>query len=193
LAEQREPRQRILEATYACIARWGISKTTIEDAAREAGMSRASVYRHFPGGREELISATIAWEELSFFGRLYDELHDAPTLEEVLVRGLPFAHRSIVDHEVLQRVLETEPGLLLPKLTVEVTRVTALISGFLVPYLGREQLDPLVDVHEAADLLARMVLMYITAPGRWDLDDPAQVATLVRTELLSGILSAPTF
>lgn len=191
MAEQRESRQRILEATYACIARWGISKTTIEDAAREARMSRASVYRHFPGGREELISATVAWEEIRFLGRLYDELHDAPTLEEVLVRGLPFAHRSIVEHEVLQRVLETEPGLLLPKLTVEVTRATALISGFLVPYLSREQLDPGVDAHEAADLLARMVLMFITAPGRWDLDDPAQVVSLVRTELLSGILSAP--
>ncbi len=188
---QRDPRQRILEATYACVARWGISKTTVEDAAREAGMSRASVYRHFPGGREELISATVAWEELRFLGRLYDELHDAPTLEEVLVRGLPFAHRSIVEHEVLQRVLETEPGLLLPKLTVEVTRATALISGFLVPYLSRERLDPRVDAHEAADLLARMVLMYITAPGRWDLDDPEQVVSLVRTELLSGILSAP--
>ncbi len=73
-------------------------------------MSRATVYRHFPGGREELIGATIAWEELRFFSRLYDELHDAPTLEEVLERGLPFAHRAIVEHEVLQRVLETEPG-----------------------------------------------------------------------------------
>jgi AcrR family transcriptional regulator len=191
LPEQREARQRILEATYACIARWGISKTTIEDAAREAGMSRATVYRHFPGGREELISATVAWEELRFFSRLYDELRDAPTLEEVLKRGLPFAHRAIVEHEVLQRVLETEPGLLLPKLTVESTRVTALISGFLVPYLVRERLDPGVEAHEAADLLARMVLGYITAPGRWDLDDPEQVASLVRTELLSGILSAP--
>ena len=50
------PRQRILEATYACIARWGIFKTTVEDAAREAGMSRATVYRHFPGGREELMA-----------------------------------------------------------------------------------------------------------------------------------------
>ena len=27
------PRQRILEATYACVARWGLSKTTAEDAA----------------------------------------------------------------------------------------------------------------------------------------------------------------
>ncbi len=128
MPEQREARQRILEATYACIARWGISKTTIEDAAREAGMSRATVYRHFPGGREELISATVAWEELRFFSRLYDELRDAPTLEEVLKRGLPFAHRAIVEHEVLQRVLETEPGLLLPKLTVESTRASPLSS-----------------------------------------------------------------
>jgi AcrR family transcriptional regulator len=189
--EVASPRERILEATYACIARWGIFKTTVEDAAREAGMSRATVYRHFPGGREELVAATISWEELRFFGRLYDELHDAPTLVEVLERGLPFAHRSILEHEVLQRVLETEPGTLLPKLTVDVTRVTALISGFLAPYLSRDRLAPGVEAHEAADFLARMVLSYITSPGSWDLEDPVQVATLVRTELLAGILVAP--
>jgi len=40
LPEVASSRQRILEATYACIARWGIFKTTVEDAAREAGMSR---------------------------------------------------------------------------------------------------------------------------------------------------------
>jgi AcrR family transcriptional regulator len=185
------PRQRILEATYACIARWGISKTTVEDAAREAGMSRATVYRHFPGGREELLAATISWEELRFFTRLYDELHEAPTLVEVLERGLPFAQHAILEHEVLQRVLETEPGMLLPKLTVDVTRVTALISGFLVPYLSQDELAPGVELHEAADFLARMVLSYITSPGSWDFDDPVQVATLVRTELLAGILTAP--
>ena len=183
------PRQRILEATYACIARWGIFKTTVEDAAREAGMSRATIYRHFPGGRDELLSATISWEELRFFSRLYDELHESPTLVEVLERGLPFAHRAILEHEVLQMVLETEPEMLLPKLTVDVTRVTALISGFLVPYLSRDQLAPGVELREAADFLARMVLSYITSPGSWDLEDPVRVATLVRTELLAGIVA----
>jgi len=39
----------------------------------------------------------------------------------------------------------------------------------------------------AADFLARMVLSYIASPGRWDLDDPEQVALLVRSELLAGI------
>jgi len=52
-----EVRERLLQATYSCVARWGLAKTTVEDAAREAGVSRATVYRYFPGGRDELISA----------------------------------------------------------------------------------------------------------------------------------------
>ncbi len=43
-------RERLLQATYDCVARWGLAKTTVEDAAREAGVSRATVYRYFPGG-----------------------------------------------------------------------------------------------------------------------------------------------
>lgn len=43
-----DARQRIVVATYACVSRRGIAKTTVEDAAREAGVSRATVYRAFP-------------------------------------------------------------------------------------------------------------------------------------------------
>ena len=56
-------RERILEATYACVARYGLGKTTVEDAAREAGVSRATVYRHFPGGKDQLVAEV--WEELA--------------------------------------------------------------------------------------------------------------------------------
>ena len=82
------PRQRILEATYACVARWGLSKTTVEDAAREAGLSRATVYRYFPGGRDELIDAVVSWQFLLFFVALYEEVHGATSLEEAVGRVL---------------------------------------------------------------------------------------------------------
>ena len=49
-------------------------------------------------------------------------------------------------------------------------------------------LAPGVDLDAAADFLARMVLSYISAPGRWDLEDPDQVARLVRFELLAGVV-----
>ncbi|MHB8682246.1 MAG: TetR/AcrR family transcriptional regulator [Acidimicrobiales bacterium] len=185
------PRQRILEATYACVARWGLSKTTVEDAARQAGLSRATVYRYFPGGRDELLSAVVSWQYLLFFTRLYDEVHDAGSLEEVLERGLVFARRSLLEHEVLQKILLTEPEVLLPQLTVESNRTVGLISSFLQPYLQRHPLAEGVDIHEAGDFLARMILTYIGSPGHWDLADPAQVADLVRTELLAGIVAPP--
>jgi AcrR family transcriptional regulator len=182
-------RQRILEATYSCVARWGLSKTTVEDAAREAGLSRATVYRYFPGGRDELVDAVVSWQYLLFFVRLYEEVHGASSLEEVLERGLVFARRSLQEHEVLQKVLETEPDVLMPKLTVESNRTVGLISGFLVPYLHEHGMAQGIEIHEAADFLARMILSYISAPGHWDLADPGQVATLVRTELLAGVVT----
>jgi AcrR family transcriptional regulator len=183
-----EARQRILEATYACVARWGVSKTTVEDAAREAGLSRATIYRYFPGGRDELIDAVVSWQFLEFFRRLYEEVHGAASLEEVLERGLVFARQQVLEHEVLQKVLETEPDVLLPKLTVESNRTVGLISGFLVPYLQEHGLPDGVAVHEAADFLARMILSYISAPGHWNLSDPDEVRTLVRVELLPGVV-----
>ena len=50
-------------------------------------------------------------------------------------RGIMFAHRSIVEHEVLQRVMQTEPDTLLPALTVESNRIREGIAEFLVPYV----------------------------------------------------------
>jgi AcrR family transcriptional regulator len=188
-----DTRQRIVEAAYTCVARHGVAKTTIEDVAREAGMSRATVYRTFPGGRDEVINATVAWATLDFFGRLYERIRGAESLEEVMERGIMFAHRSIVEHEVLQRVMQTEPDKLLPILTVESIRIREGIAAVLLPYLQERGLAAGVDLHDAADFLARMVLSYISAPGRWDLDDPEQVARLVRSELLAGmVVPAPS-
>lgn len=183
-----DTRQRIVEATYACVARSGLAKTTVEDAAREASVSRATVYRSFPGGREELLSAVVSWAMLEFFGRLYQHVQDAEGLEQVMEQGIMFAHRAIVEHDVLQRVMQTEPEKLLPSLTVESVRIRQGIAAFLVPYLAERGVAPGVDLDEAADFLARMVLSYMSAPGRWELDDPDQVARLVESELLAGVV-----
>ncbi len=183
-----ETRQRIIDAAYACVARWGLAKTTVEDVAREASLSRATVYRTFPGGRDELLDATVSWAVFDFFARLYEHVRHAADLEEVLERGLVFARRAIVDHDVLQRVMRAEPDQLLPTLTHESNRMRQGIADVLVPFLGERGLVEGVDLREAADFLARMVLSYISSPGRWDLGDPDQVAHLVESELLAGVV-----
>src|SRR3954454_6457018 len=93
-------RDRILEATYACVARYGLSKTTVEDAAKEAGLSRATVYRYFPGGKEQLTAEVIRWEAPRFFARLAEAVRDADTFPDLLEQALLFAHRAIAEHDV---------------------------------------------------------------------------------------------
>jgi AcrR family transcriptional regulator len=181
-------RERLLEATYACVARYGLAKTTVEDVARESRLSRATIYRYFPGGRDELIREVIGWETGRFFGRLAEAVAGAPDFASMLEDALVFAHRAIEEHEVLQKVLQTEPDRLLPQLTIEADRVLGFITGFLEPYLERETLQPGVDPHGASEYVARMLLSFISAQGQWDLTNRAQVGRLVRAEVLAGIL-----
>jgi AcrR family transcriptional regulator len=53
--------ERLLDAAASCYARFGLAKTTAEDVAREAGISRATLYRHFKN-RDELLLAVVARE-----------------------------------------------------------------------------------------------------------------------------------
>jgi AcrR family transcriptional regulator len=186
-------RDRVLAAAYTCVSRFGMAKTTIEDVVRESGVSRATIYRHFPGGRDELLQATVAWEIARYFSELADAVRDAPDLAHLLEDGLVFARRSVQQHEVLQKMLVTEPERLLPLLTTESAKTLPFIAAFLHPYLVREQeagrLRDGIDLGRAADYLARGILALIGEAGRWDFEDPAQVRDVVRHELLGGIVA----
>jgi len=184
-------RETVIEATYACVARYGMAKTTIEDVAKESGVSRATIYRLFDG-RDQLLRETVGWEMNRFFLRLAEAVADAPDLAGRLEIGLTFAHRAIREHEVLQKVLITEPDRLLPLLTIEQHRVLAYVHDYLRPLIDEEgragRLRPGLDHDEAAEYLARMVLSLIASPGRHDLENPVDVRGLVQRELLGGIV-----
>lgn len=193
MEDVRSLRERVLEGALASVGRYGMAKTTVDDVARQSGVSRATIYRQFPGGREQLVSEVVAWEMGRFFRRLGEAVARAPDLPTLVERALLFACRAVAEHEVLQRVLLTEPDRLLPLVTVQAGRILPLIAGFLAPYVERERaagrLRPDTDTAAAADYIARMLLSCISSPGPRDLDDPATVRSLVRTEILGGVLS----
>ncbi len=186
-----DTRERILAAAVICVGRSGFAKTSLDAVASQAKVGRATVYRYFPGGRDELFDATIAWEVDRFFKRLAVEVEGAGGIAERLEVGLPFAHRSLAEHEVFQKVLETEPQRLLPHLSTSVPLMIDTLRLYLTPLLAVEELAPGVDIDEAADYLARMILTFIRGEGSWDLADPRQVRDLVRRHLLAGIVADP--
>ena len=83
-----------------------------------------------------------------------------------------FAHRAVEEHEVLQKILQTEPDRLLPQLTVDSHRVLGFITRFLEPYLERETLRAGVDPHEASEYVARVLLFLHQRPGPLGPDRP---------------------
>ncbi len=179
--------QRILEAAFNCVVRWGVAKTTMEDVARECHTSRATIYRYFPGGRDELVESVIAWQAGQFLAELYEVLHGSQSLQEILERLILFSSGYLRNLEVLNRLLATEPDAVIPKLTTEINLMASTVSGFLVPYLREFGVDDQVNIHEAADYLARMLFSFISSPGDLDLQDRTEVSNLVRVELLGGI------
>jgi AcrR family transcriptional regulator len=182
-------REHILEAAYVCLGRHGLARTTVEDVARQAQVSRATVYRYFPGGKEQVLRDTVNWEASRFLDRLAAATADAPDFATLLEDALMFAHRAVDEHDVLQNMLATEPATIISQLTIGADRLVGLLKLWLAPHVAAADLRPGMTVDAAGGYLARMMLSFIGAPGQWDLRDRGQVATLVRTEFLAGILN----
>ncbi len=173
------------------MARDGIAKVTVEGVAREAGVARATIYRTFPGGRDELVAAAMSWAVGDFFAGLALEIGPVDDVATLLERGLVAGRRRLAEHDVLQHALEVEADQVVPQLASVMPAVLAFLRRDLAQRLAGERLRPGVDPEEAADVLSRLALSLIGTHGAWDLDDPAAVRRLVRGHLLAGVLEDP--
>ncbi len=176
----------ILVAAGRLVSRWGIAKTTVADIAHEAGCSRATVYRAFPGGKQELLQAVGHRELRLFFERLATLAEDADTLEDALVDVIVASHRILADHRGFQFVLEHEPGLMLPFLGFHrIDRLYATVRDLLSPHF-RRFLG--ADAPWGVEWIARIALSYLFQPSASvDLADPATVRDLVHSRVLPGL------
>lgn len=175
---------RVLDAAMAAVERWGLAKLTIDDIAAEAGVSRATLYRMFPGGKDVLFEALRVREINDFFARLGAHLDPATDLEDLVVRTVVLATRELRDDRHLAAMLAAEPGDTLGQLTVAgLPRIIRAASAFLLPlvdpYLPRTESSQLVE------LLARLVISYFLAPSdHVDLGEPASARRFLATFVL---------
>jgi AcrR family transcriptional regulator len=189
---ERLVHDRVLDAAKRCCERWGVQKVTIDDIVAESGVSRATIYRLFPGGRDVLYEALRLRETEEFFSGLQDEIRGATTFEQVVVRGVVAATRALRADEAFKLMLASEPGTVAARLTVEglprILRVgTAHLSPWFAPYIGKDQSARL------AEWLSRVVISYFLAPSRFvDLADETSATAFVRAFVLPAFApSAP--
>lgn len=147
----------------ACLARWGIGKTTLEDVAAASGCSRATIYRLFPGGKDALFAALVQREVTVFFTDVERELDEAGSLPELLRRGITAALEQIWGHPALRYVVEHEPSTVVPSLVTAgladlVDVALSFIEPRLLPYM------PAPAAPTAAEWIVRLTLSYAAAP-----------------------------
>ncbi|ACC39873.1 transcriptional regulator BetI [Mycobacterium marinum] len=78
---------QLVDATAAAIARWGLTETTRERIAAEAGISRATIYRR-DVTRDQLVAALTARAALTFRNAIWPALTGRGTAAERLQAAL---------------------------------------------------------------------------------------------------------
>lgn len=185
--DRSSTRVRIVDAMLRCLARQGLQKTTLDDVARESGLSRATLYRVFPGGREAVTAGVVETEVARLAAALGVVMGAADDLEDVLVAGMVEVASRLSGHQALCYLLEHEPGAVLTHLAF--ARMDDLLdhaAAFAAPFLAR-WLEP-DEAARAAEWATRIVLSYLLnpAPGV-ELTEPDGARQLVSSFVLPGI------
>jgi AcrR family transcriptional regulator len=178
---------RVIDGALACIARQGVAKTTLDDVAREARCSRATVYRAFPGGKDAVLGAVVDTEVSRFFSALAVRMGEANDIEDVLVAGMTEAAARVSEHGALRYLIAHEPDLVLSQLAfARMDEVLAVTCAFTTPFLGRF-LDQ-AESRRVAEWAARIVISYLLCPADGvHLTEAAHARRLVRLFVLPGI------
>ena len=182
---------RILDAAMVCLGRHGVAKTTLDDIAREASCSRATVYRYFPN-RAAVVDAAVHAEIDRVTDQITASTDGSADLEDAVTAMFVAAARAIVTHTALQRALDLEPEVVLPALSFEggdrmfaesVRRFTPVFARFL----------PLDRAARAAEWSTRVLLAYLHPDhAPFVMTDPAAARALVRRHVLPAFPSHPT-
>lgn len=154
---------RVVDGALRAIARFGLAKLTVDDVAREAGISRATLYRYFPG-RGAALAAVVRSETERLQRGLDEALAETTTLAESLSAVAGYGARAFTGHEALQYLLETEPGAVLPHLCFSgADSLLRVAADRIAPHLCRF-MGPL-EARRTGEWLARIVLSYGVAPS----------------------------
>jgi len=175
-----------------CLARQGLAKPTVDDIAQEASLSRATVYRTFPKGKDGIMEGVAETEVARLFSSLAVVMGEATDLEDVLVAGIVESARHLRAHAALDTLLTREPGVILPYLAFAKLNRLLIVAGDLVAPFFARWLEP-TQASRAAEWAVRIVLSYLhDFDSGTDLTDADDTRALVRAFVLPGILALRT-
>lgn len=152
----RNTTDRYLDAARECILATGWTRTTLTDVARRAGVSRMTIYRSWPD-MQTLLADLMTREWAGVVAEVAEAGRDAGPLER-LSAGASRTAAALRRNELLRKIVDVDPELLLPYLLRRRGRSQDNILDLLEPIVVEGQADGSVRNGDPT-LLARSVLL----------------------------------
>jgi AcrR family transcriptional regulator len=188
-----DARERLLNAAEACFERYGLRRTTIDDVAREAKVSRSTVYRYFDG-RGDLIVGAYMRESAAVNAKLRMLLDEPAPFVERLVKATLRSIAAIRRGKYLPLMLTPEGAVLASKAVTASTAFYESTRETMGPYLEQAKANGEVrtelDLDEFNEWMLRIVFSFamIGSPSK---QGEAHIRHMLETFLVPAIEPAP--
>jgi len=178
----------ILDAAFELFCHIGFQRTTMEDVARRAGVSRITVYRRF-ATKGALVDHVVRREIRRYFDQFLVDIERAETAAERVVVGFVSSLRAIRRNPLIGGLMAAHPNALVPTAVGDGGRTFATVRAFVAGQLRREQeagnVSAAVNVDIVAELMVRVCASFLVIPSQIvDLDDDEQLGDLARQFLV---------
>ncbi len=165
-----------MNAAEECFARYGVGKTTVEDIAAAAGLSRATVYRSFAGGRDEVILAVVLRDLRRFLDRLSGRLGRERSVPDAIVEGVVDAVAFVRGEPQVAALLAPDaPAHTQAAVVGGAARLLELCADYVRPHFDTAQragtLRADISVEGAVEFLFRIISSMIVMPRE---DEPRE-------------------
>jgi AcrR family transcriptional regulator len=179
---------RFLDAALELFSAQGIARTTMEDIARRAGMSRITVYRRL-SSKEALVEQVLLREFRRYLVQFAEDVAGARTVEDRVVTGFVSATRAVRSNALIRGLVANDKDLFASSLVGEDGHTMAVVSRFVGAQLRGEQaaghVGAEIDVDRVGELMVRIAASLLLTPSEQiDVDDDDQLADLARHFLL---------
>jgi AcrR family transcriptional regulator len=184
-------RTRILQAALRCFIHLGMAKTSLQDVAESAEVSRGTVYRYF-SDRQTLIDEVMSmgWER--YFADAADAMGKKRTLATqagafaASVASILLEHHAVIGKGTTDTVLMKS---ILADSAETLRRTVTFLRPYVTSAIDRGEVEPTVDVDEACEWLGRIIMSVTTSPSStsFDIDDPRSVARFVERYAVAGL------
>jgi AcrR family transcriptional regulator len=158
-----ETQQRILDAAIRCVKERGVEKTNLNDIAKEAGVTRPTVYSYFPN-RKDIIRTALLQSGYAFADRLLIHINTFKRTADRLVETVIFALNEMPKEPYLAIITKADLSEYINEDALSDEEGLAICLSLFQEIFKSEQINN-DDLLEVTELTTRLMLSLLIMQG----------------------------